>query len=210
MKKTLYRIMIGVLALVIICLGTFYFLFRPTPNYQRNNKLDGVLMKVRVSEDDRKPIIRTFKKEDFDNMGDEDLDKVKDKISGKIEGDIPSISLNRDNKAYFTFEKDGEKVKVENPRIKISAHASSYKDPVGLREIEGDLEESKDETYAYSFKRYSTQYEKYFIEYLSIEVYYTIDGEDYVSLFATNQDNANDGTDFFENKDLDKPLEPGN
>lgn len=210
MKKILYGVLIGFLFLTIVGLGIIYFVFRPTPNYQRNNKVDGVLMKVRVSEDERKPIIRTFKKEDFDNMDEKDLAKVKDKISGKIEGDIPSISLNKDNKAYFTFEKNGEKVRPENPKIKISAHASSYKDPVGLREIEGDLEESQDGTYTYNFKRYSTQYEKYFIEYLSIEVHYTIDGEDYVSLFATNQDNANDGTDFFENKELDEPLEPDN
>lgn len=210
MKKLLYGVLIGLLSVIIVGLGILYFLFRPTPNYQRNNKVDGLIMRVRVSNEERKPIIRTFKKEDFDNMDEDELAKVKDKISGRIEGDIPSVRLNKDNKAYFTFEKDGEKVKAENPKIKISAHASSYKDPVGLREIEGDLKELADGTYSYSFKRYSTQYEKYFIEYLSIEVHYIIDGEDYVSLFATNQDNANDGTDFFENKELDEPLEPDN
>ena len=46
------------------------------------------------------------------------------------------------------------------------------------------------------------------MEYLRIEIYYTIDGVDYVSNFGTMQDNANEGTDFFDNETLENPIPP--
>ena len=84
---------------------------------------------------------------------------------------------------------------------------SDYRDPEDKREIKLDPISSKDKTYSYKTKRYSIQYEKYFIEYLRVEVTYKIDGKEYLSVFATNQDNANDGTDFFKNEDLEDPKE---
>jgi len=113
-----------------------------------------------------------------------------------------------DNKLYFKFEKNGKVVNPDNPRIKIYASASDYRDNVKVREINSDLVPSSDDNYIYESMRYSTQYEKYFMEYLRIEVYYSIDGVDYVSIFAVNQDNANEGSDFFDNDNLEKPIPP--
>lgn len=46
------------------------------------------------------------------------------------------------------------------------------------------------------------------MEYLRVEIYYTIDGVDYLSTFGTFQDNANDGTNFFDNEKLENSIPP--
>ena len=46
------------------------------------------------------------------------------------------------------------------------------------------------------------------MEYLRVEIYYTIDGVDYLSTFGTVQTNADDGTNFFDNENLEKPIPP--
>lgn len=62
--------------------------------------------------------------------------------------------------------------------------------------------------FKYTTKGYSRQYEKYIMEYLQVEIHYTIDGENYISTFGTFQSNVDDGTDFFENERLKTPVEP--
>lgn len=46
------------------------------------------------------------------------------------------------------------------------------------------------------------------MEYLRIEIYYTIGDVDYVSTFGTFQTNADDGTNFFDNERLKEPIPP--
>lgn len=199
------KVIIGIVSLIIGAFLFIQFVTLPTPNFMRNQEKDGVKIQVQISNDERKPIIRTFTKEKFDQ---EKIEKINDEVAGRIEGDIPSIHLLENDKIYLTFYKDGEKIEPDDAYIKITAHASDYRDPTKKRYIEGDLTDNGDKTYSFATKRYSVQYEKYFIEYLRFEVNYTIDGKDYISIFATNQDNAGDGTDFFENEDLKEPLNP--
>lgn len=206
-KKTVKKILY-ILIFIIIVAGGVYMYFSPTPNFMRNNSVDGVKVSVEISTDSRKPIVRTFKKDDYLNLSEDKLAKVKEKISGRIEGDLPSIHLNEGNKIYFTFKEDGKVYQPEIPRVKITAHASSYKDDVKTREIEGELDRDEYGNYFYATKRYSTQFEKFFSEYLRFEVYFTNEGVDYVTTFATFQDNANYGTDFFNNEDLENPIPP--
>lgn len=199
------KVIIGIVSLIIGAFLFIQFVTLPTPNFMRNQEKDGVKIQVQISNDERKPIIRTFTKEKFDQ---EKIEKINDEVAGRIEGDIPSIHLLENDKIYLTFYKDGEKIEPDDAYIKITAHASDYRDPTKKRYIEGDLTDNGDKTYSFATKRYSVQYEKYFIEYLRFEVNYTIDGKDYISIFATNQDNAGDGTDFFKNEDLKEPLNP--
>lgn len=195
-----------VLAMILFAAAQIYF--SPTPESKRNNSVHGVKVNIKVSNDDRKPIVRTFERSKFENLSEKKITKVKDTVDGRIEGDIPCIHLNEDNNIYFTFEKDGEIYEPEIPKIKIFAHASHYDDKEKQRVIEGELDRLDDGRYYYETKRYSTQFEKYFMEYLRIEIYYTIDGVDYISTFGTFQDNANAGTDFFDNQTLEKPIPP--
>lgn len=206
-KKTTKKILY-ILIFIIIVAGGVYMYFSPTPNFMRNNSVDGVKVEVKIATDSRKPIVRTFRKDVYLNLSEDKLAKVKKKISGRIEGDLPSIHLNEGNKIYFTFEKDGKVYQPEIPRVKMVAHASSYKDDVKTREIEGELDRNKDGKYFYATKRYSTQFEKYFTEYLRFEIYFINEDVEYVTTFATFQDNANYGTDFFNNEDLENPIPP--
>ena len=208
MKSKVAKVFAIVILLVIILFVAVQIYFSPTPDSKRNNSVHGVKVNINVSVNDRKPIVRTFERSKFESMPEKKIAKVKDTVDGRIEGDIPCIHLNEDNKIYFTFEKDGEIYEPEIPKIKIFAHASHYDDKEKQRVIEGELDRLDDGRYYYETKRYSTQFEKYFMEYLRIEIYYTIDGVDYISTFGTFQDNANAGTDFFDNETLEKPIPP--
>ena len=208
MKSKVAKVFAIVIILTIILFAAIQIYFSPTPNFRRNNSMNGVKVNIQVSNDERKPIVRTFEREKFESLPESKVMKVRDKIAGRIEGDIPCIHLIYDNKIYFEFTKDGKVYEPEIPKIKIFASASHYADDQKQRVIEGELDRLDDGRYFYETKRYSTQFEKYFLEYLRIEIYYTIDGVDYVSTFGTFQDNANDGTDFFDNENLEKPIPP--
>ena len=209
MKSKVAKVFAIVIIIAIILFVAVQIYFSPTPDFKRNNSIHGVKVNIQVSNDERKPIVRTFKKEKFENLSEKEIMKLRDTIDGRIEGDIPSIHLNEDKKIYFTFEKDGEVYEPEEiPKIKIFASASHYDDKERQRVIEGELDRLDDGRYYFETKRYSTQFEKYFLEYLRVEIYYTIDGIDYVSTFGTFQDNANEGTDFFNNETLDTPIPP--
>lgn len=208
MKSKVAKVFAIVIILTIILFAAIQIYFSPTPNFRRNNSMNGVKVTIQVSNDERKPIVRTFEREKFENLSEKEIMKLRDTIDGRIEGDIPCIHLNEDNKIYFTFESGGEVYQPEIPKIKIFASASHYDDKQKQRVIEGELDRLDDGRYYFETKRYSTQFEKYFLEYLRIEIYYTIDGVDYVSTFGTFQDNANDGTNFFDNEKLEKPIPP--
>ena len=208
MKSKVAKVFAIVIILTIILFAAIQIYFSPTPNFRRNNSMNGVKVNIQVSNDERKPIVRTFERKEFESLPESKVMKVRDKIAGRIEGDIPCIHLNYDNKIYFEFTKDGKVYELEIPKIKIFASASHYADDQKQRVIEGELDRLDDGRYFYETKRYSTQFEKYFLEYLRIEIYYTIDGVDYLSTFGTFQDNANDGTDFFDNENLEKPIPP--
>lgn len=208
MKSKVAKIFAIVILLAIILFAAIKIYFSPTPESRRNNSVHGLKVNINVSNDERKPIVRTFEREKFGSLPEKKVMKVRDTIDGRIEGDIPSIHLNEDNKIYFEFTKDGKVYEPEIPKIKIFASASHYDDKEKQRLIEGELDRLDDGRYYFETKRYSTQFEKYFMEYLRIEIYYTIDGVDYLSTFGTFQDNANDGTNFFDNEELEKPIPP--
>lgn len=206
-KKVL--IALGILFAAGVAFAAFLsYALSPTPDFRRNETVDGMRMDAVVAWDERKPIIRTFKEKDYLALTEGELAKVRDTIDGKIEGDIPCIKLNKKPRIFFQFEKDEKPVNPEKLSIKIIAHASHYDDPQKTRIITDELKDEGDLGYSYTTKRYSRQYEKDFLEYLQVEVHYTIDGENYISTFGAFQGNVEDGTDFFENEELPEPVEP--
>ena len=207
MIKKLIKIFSIIFILLVIFFVGLHIYRSPKPELKRNNSVHGVKVNVKVSDDERTPIIRTFEREKFESLPEHKLMKLRDTIAGAVEGDIPSIDLNKDNKFYVEFIDKGKVYQPEIPKIKIFAD-SYYNDKTWETVIEGELDRLDDGRYFYETKRYNTQFEKYFMEYLRIEIYYTIDGVDYVSTFGAFQDNANEGTDFFENEKLEKPIPP--
>ena len=207
MIKKLIKIFSIIFILLVIFFVGLHIYRSPKPELKRNNSVHGVKVNVKVSDDERTPIIRTFEREKFESLPEQKVMKLRDTIAGAVEGDIPSIDLNMDNKFYVEFIDKGKVYEPEIPKIKIFAD-SYYNDKTRETVIEDELDRLDDGRYFYETKRYNTQFEKYFMEYLRIEIYYTIDGVDYVSTFGTFQDNANDGTDFFNNETLDTPIPP--
>lgn len=208
MKSKVAKVFAILFLLVMILFVAMQIYFSPTPDFRRNNSIHGDKVNIKVSNDERKPIVRTFEREKFENISEKELMKLKDTVDGRIEGDIPCIHLNEDNKIYFTFERAGEVYSPEIPKIKIFASASHYDDKEKQRVIKGELDRLDDGRYFYETKRYNTQFEKYFMEYLRIEIYYTFDGVDYLSTFGTFQTNADGGTSFFDNERLENPIPP--
>ena len=202
------KLVFGIIGMIIAIWAFILLTFRPTPGYLRNMEADGVKIEAQISNDDRKPIIRTYTKEEFETFDQAKIDNIEDDVDGRVEGDLPCIDLLKDNKIYISFYKDGKKVDPEKTHIEITAHASDYKDPTKTRHIEGELTNDGENTYSYATKRYGVQFEKYFMEYLQFEVTYTIDGKDYISILGAFQSNVPDGTDFFKNEDLKEPLDP--
>ena len=207
MVKKLIKIFSIIFILLVIFFVGLHIYRSPKAELKRNNSVHGVKVNIRVSDDDRKPIIRTFEREKFESLPEQKVMRLRDTIAGAIEGDIPSIDLNKDNKFYVEFSKNGKVYEPETPKIKIFVD-SYFNDKTRETVIEGELDRLDDGRYFYETKRYNTQFEKYFMEYLRVEIYYTIDGIDYVSTVGTFQDNANDGTDFFNNETLDTPIPP--
>ena len=207
MLKKLIKIFSIIFILLVILFIGLHIYRSPKAELKRNNSVHGVKVNIKVSNDERTPIIRTFEREKFESLPEQKVMRVRDTIAGAIEGDIPSIHLNKDNKFYVEFTKNGKVYEPEIPKIKIFAE-SYYNDKTRETVIEGELDRLDDGRYYFETKRYSTQFEKYFLEYLRVEIYYTIDGVDYVSTFGTFQDNANEGTDFFDNETLDTPIPP--
>ena len=207
MVKKLIKIFSIIFILLVIFFVGLHIYRSPKAELKRNNSVHGVKVNIKVSDDERTPIIRTFEREKFESLPEQKVMRLRDTIAGAIEGDIPSLDVNKDNKFYVEFSKNGKVYEPEIPKIKIFAD-SYFNDKTRETVIEGELDRLDDGRYFYETKRYNTQFEKYFMEYLRIEIYYTIDGVDYVSTFGTFQDNANDGTDFFNNEKLEKPISP--
>ena len=207
MIKKLIKIFSIIFILLVIFFVGLHIYRSPKPELKRNNSVHGVKVNVKVSDDERTPIIRTFEREKFESLPEQKVMKLRDTIAGAVEGDIPSIDLNMDNKFYVEFIDKGKVYEPEIPKIKIFAD-SYYNDKTRETVIEDELDRLDDGRYFYETKRYNTQFEKYFMEYLRIEIYYTIDGIDYVSTFGTFQSNADEGTNFFDNERLEEPIPP--
>lgn len=203
---------INIFSIILILLVTLFVGLRiyyyPKPELKRNNSVHGVKVNIKVSNDERTPIIRTFERAKFESLPEQKVMRVRDTIAGAIEGDIPCIHLNEDNKFYVEFIDRGKVYEPEIPRIKIFVSESPFDDNQKLRVREGELDRLDDGRYYFETKRYNTQFEKIFMEYLRIEIYYTIDGVDYISTFGTVQSNADGGTSFFDNERLENPIPP--
>lgn len=178
-----------------------------TANKKRNSQVDGVKLIVQVSKDQRKPIVRTYKKSVYDGLSTLEVAKIYEEISGKTEGDLPCIDLLEDPKVYFSFKKDDQPVQAQDIHLEVLAKNYNSREEDKAKKIKGQLEKLSDKTYTFQSRRFTTQYEKYFMEELVFKLRYRIDGVEYFSTFICHQSNAPDGTDFFKNEELAQPKE---
>jgi len=201
-KKLLFSILILFLLIVGILLYVNWAI-TPIPEGKRNISNTDVKMLIDIADvANRTPIIRTYTKEEFDSFNENELKKIKDLVSGNIEGDVPTLKI-ENGKGIFKIsfeknEKNGEEIEVkiipdDIPKIKIFALETLYS-PKEPREINDSLIESEEEgIYLYELKKYSNSAQVYgdeedgfFLEAMFIEIYYEVDKESYVSIFAIN------------------------
>jgi hypothetical protein len=208
--------MIGVIiALLIGTVLVINFITRPTPEHKRNITYTDAKITVEFSDlkEVRKPIIRTYKLEEYNSFDGKDFEKTMSEISGNVEGDIPAVYLkDNNNLIHVKFFKNENRVEPDIlPDIEIEtpeeyADTAPY-NPLDSKVIKDKLEKTEEE-YSYKLKNYRTQYEKYFLYYNIIKIHYKIDGEDYISVLGLNATNTDDGTNFFENEELNESIEP--
>lgn len=210
--KTLKSVSIVIAIISVLALAAVIiinFLFRPLPENKRNlTKTDSKIIVTFNNEDEhRTPIIRTYKESEYSKLSKEKQKKIIKIVEGNIEGDIPAVEL-KGEKAYINikFTKDGRSIEPDTiPEIKIEQLREDSNDiERDMKEIVIDkLEETKG-LYRYKLDRYAPQTDKYFMHFNLIKIYYQIDGEGYVSIFALNTTNADKDVDWFEdNEELD-------
>ena len=186
----------------------------PTPDYQRNQTINGVRLEAKIGSDTRKPIIKTLALKDYEQRSEKAKKDIEDFVDGSIEGDIPCLHLLEDNKLYFFFTNRSKAVIFPNdapPKIEIYP-AITYLDKYADKNpkqmvIKDTLKQNKDGHYYFPMRRYKAQYERYFLDYHLIKIYYTINNNEYISLMGIYMDNyPADKTPFDENETLNPPL----
>ena len=68
MKSKVAKVFAVVIILTIILFAAIQIYFSPTPIFRRNNSMNGVKVNIQVSNDERKPIVRTFEREEFESL----------------------------------------------------------------------------------------------------------------------------------------------
>ena len=178
--------------------------FTPASDGERNRSTTGITMRVHLEDAaDRTPVIRTFTRDEYDQLDAGQRNQIKNEIRGSIEGDVPMLDLKNDGcPLEFSFgrlsgEGDGSSTNTlipeENPSIGIALHETLYS-PEVFGTLSGLLTPGEAEGVYYSDICQLVQNEEtslnegetpYRIS-MYIEVGYRIEGKDYVSVFAVN------------------------
>lgn len=121
------RIIIGILVGILLLLagGMKFFseAFEATSNGERN--VSSTFTTMYMNFPDATPsraIIRTFAKEEYDQFSERKRMKIRKDVRGSIEGDIPALHLEEDNKIYLVFQNTAyQNITLdESPKITIT------------------------------------------------------------------------------------------
>ncbi len=207
MKKFIFTLLFFFAALFL----AYNFLMPlPTPDSQRNQTINGVRLEAKIGSDTRKPIIKTLALKDYENRSEKAKKDIEDFVDGSIEGDIPCLHLLEDNRLYFFFTNRSKAVTFPSeapPKIEIYPAITYMDEDNSQMIIKDSLKQNKDGQYYFPMRRYKAQYERYFLDYHLIKIYYTINNNEYISLMGIYMDNyPADKTPFDENETLNPPL----
>lgn len=212
MKKLLLFLKYLVISCLIGILGfgaILYLIFHDTPNFMRNHTVDNIKLEAFVTNDERLPIIRTFRKEAYETLSEEKKIAIRQKAFGHIEGDIPCIKDTDTPSLTIQITKKNVPIKLNNEAHLLIQPTNHYLDKAPKdRAIILPFEKIEGTSYPFKLKRYTPLFEKYQLESYLIKVDYEVEGIAYVSIFALHYSNAPEGTDFFNNETLKTPLPP--
>lgn len=189
--------LIGLVLMLTACLGE-------TKAEDRNISDSSIRMDVQLEDTgpDRRPIIRTLKQTTYENLNEKEEQKLMEAIAGRVEGDIPCVFLeNEEAKLDLKFFNEDQGIHIDQP-IKIEIQVPE--DPSNMAEyqeegseyIKEEVQENEN-AYSYFLKDYRHHEQEQFLDYYIIRVFFSFDGEDYVSLFGINATNVRDSESFF-------------
>ena len=197
------KILIIIVAVFLITATIIYIKeqFKPLSEDKRNMSTKGIKLLVEIEDElDRTPIIRSYTREEYNGFNERELRKIRQVVSGNIEGDIPTVIIgDRKGSIKFHFELNDRVIGPDNtPLIKIFPLDTIY----SHRDYELDdllvvedllIEDKKNMTYKYEVQRYlkgDYMYqdgdEQFLTEANLIELEYEIDNNSYVSIFGIN------------------------
>jgi len=176
----------------------------PASGDERNRSTTDIVLRVHLEDAaDRTPVIRTFTRDEYDQLDEGQRHQIKNEIRGSIEGDVPMLDLKGDGCLLeFSFGRLSEEnagsltdtlIPEENPSIGIVLHETLYSPEVSGT-LSGLLTPGAVEGVYYSDICQLVQKEEinlsegetpYRIS-MYIEVGYRIEGKTYVSVFAVN------------------------
>ena len=127
-------IVVGVIiAVPILLVAGLFIVIRlsmlPLPESQRNVSYADVKVGMKISNDDRTPVIRTYYESDFLHLDKEKRTALDEVMGGRVEGELPILDDTARNQIKFTFkDKNNDTIKVDSPR----AHVAFYKQQLRL------------------------------------------------------------------------------
>lgn len=201
MKK---KVLISILVIVLIISALLVYtnsLWKPLPEDKRNISTSNIQMLVNM-EDERTPIIRTYTKEEFDKFDENEINKIKEVVSGNIEGDIPQLIIEEGRGtieiSFIKTDKNDTSVVTakiipdNTPKIRMLILETIYSKEEA-KEVNDSLIESEEGVYSYKLRRYLNKEELSSVEKhepyrqsMYIEVDYEINNQEYISIFAIN------------------------
>ena len=187
--------------LLAAALGIWYLsqAMKPTANALRNMTDTDVTMYLNLPDSTpSRAVIRTFDKEKYDNFSISKKMKIRGQIAGNLEGDIPTLHLPEGDTMRFVFQD----VSYENllpvipPEITLTVYANTSVIPKDDRLFTEPMKKHRftleqDEN-GYYFQYPEDLQKTETVVNCLLEVTYTINGRDYISLTAFCAENLPD------------------
>lgn len=201
------KIIIAILLILVILMGIFLKIlsdaFRPTDEGERNVSNTDVMMYLNLpNANPSRAIVRTYNREAYEALSENERKNVEDCVDGRMEGDIPPLIFPGPQRIYFTFQDiaHNDLTPDRAPAVKLTEHIPLgilYGSDGHIRDGRGTEPREKTAVLSRDKTGYYIEFDNPFTQealengddviFCLIEVSYTINGQDYVSISAFNK-----------------------
>ena len=115
-----YRLLIFIGLLIGILLLIFTFLqitYRPTADKDRVTNETDIKVMVITADESRSAIIKTYELDKFSKLSKSNQMKIMNSTCGKVEGDVPNVSIKNKDDSYIKISFQDKKSKKKAPDI---------------------------------------------------------------------------------------------
>ena len=194
------KIITAVIVVVLIIAGIYFFnKSGKTENESKNQNTEtensikskevGISVALEPNEKGGKYTAVTFKKDDFNEFSEEDINAVKNEINSTKDENL-SLNLNNDKKLYVEFrDKDGKVIDVANARVLIELYEDLVNFPSETNEsiANGTLIVDRDEKgYYVSLESIDEYVKKDNVYPVILQFIYNYNGVEYTTLTSIN------------------------